>query len=158
MKLVEKVKSVCPRSQVKKRLYSKKDGVVRCDKCCWETLSLGAWRTVAVGTAQGVHCGERSSPKTHRGKTRARGTCVGWIGALTCLSYCPQVRESCGYTCVCVCVCVCVLNKKPNLSYCPQVREACACVEVAVRVGVWQVRVPHHQSGLVHMGFPHKPQ
>ena len=68
MKLVEKVKSVCPRSQVKKRLYSKKDGVVRCDKCCWETLSLGAWRTVAVGTAQGVHCGERSSPKTHRGK------------------------------------------------------------------------------------------
>lgn len=68
MKLVEKVKSMCPRSQVKKTLYSKSDGVVSCDKCCWETVSLGSWRTVAVGTGQGIHCGERSSPKTHRGK------------------------------------------------------------------------------------------
>ena len=96
MKLAEKEKSMCPRSQVKKMLYSKSDGMVSCDKCCWETVSLGAWRTVAVGTGQGIHCGERSSPKTHRGKlllclhVRGFHTGTGVQAGPTVTSHVPQ--------------------------------------------------------------------
>ena len=95
------------------------------------------------------------TPQNTQGQDSGQGHTCGLDRSPNLLELLPS-GQGIMWLYVCVCVCVCVLNKKPNLSYCPQVREA--CVEVAVRVRVWQVRAPPHQSGLARMGFPHKPQ